>query len=164
MISLLHNEIFWLILAWMVLIALFGKKIYAALNNFISSGIKDIESSISESSNLYSKSVTELNNQKEKYIRLEESIESSKKQHDKEIDTIYQVKLNNLVNKLDNNSNKFNIYSTNITNKANQKIRENLVEASIQEVKNTCKDKISQDEHHKLIEESINNLAKTLKV
>jgi len=81
---------FWVLLAFLVFLGLFGKKVYVLICNFLDEYIDSVKKTINNSKKNKSESIKILNEAKSKGEKIQEQIETLKKDCDKNINDLDQ--------------------------------------------------------------------------
>ncbi|XWO13957.1 F0F1 ATP synthase subunit B [Candidatus Hepatincola sp. Pdp] len=157
-----HNLNFWLVIAFLIALALFAKKAYVAFNNILTNEIKHIVKDIEDSKELYNQSFSLINEKKEKLKDLTIYKNKFLTNVKHKADTYYEKIINKLDQNLQNSKKSFNNYLHHVEKDLIQKESDKILEESIQNVRTIIKNNTTEKEHIVFIDDSILNITKLM--
>lgn len=162
MSELLNNTHFWLVIAFSIMVILLVIKTRKIINDLLEKRIDDVKNEIDESVDVLNEATALLNESSTELSSIEKRLAEGSLKSKNEDDSYYEKYIANLNTKIKANKDAFNNYLDIQYKSSILDHKKKIIHKSLENIMDYIDKNVDEKHHHKLINDSIDNLSKKL--
>jgi F0F1-type ATP synthase membrane subunit b/b' len=162
MLDLLHNSHFWILIAFVIMISLFAKKVYISINSLLETKINDITNEIQKSKDLLNKAISLFSIKKIEFDSIKIKTTEILNRAQSNADILFDKTLTKIQNQIKHSKKSLTNYLDTKQIATQYSLNQKLLENSIDNVKDIIITQIDKTHHSKIIDNSIEDIFKSI--
>lgn len=162
MFDLLHNSHFWILIAFVIMISLFAKKVYISINSILETKINDITNEIQKSKDLLNQAISLFSIKKIEFDNIKIKTTEILNRAQSNADILFDKTLTKIQNQIKHSKKSLTNYLDTKQIATQYSLNQKLLENSIDNVKDIIITQIDKTHHSKIIDNSIEDIFKSI--
>jgi F0F1-type ATP synthase membrane subunit b/b' len=162
MSDLFHNPHFWILIAFIIMLSLFSKKVYASINSILESKINDIINEIQKSKDLLNQAISLFSIKKIEFDNIKIKTTEILNRAQSNADILFDKTLTKIQNQIKHSKKSLTNYLDTKQIATQYDLNQKLLENSISNVKDIILSQIDNNHHSKIIDNSIDEIFKSI--